>query len=154
MDADLADCADGRTWKDRGAGGEKDPVLDDCAVDVRVWANEHVIAELGRAPTPATYERVLHDHGALAYIDPAVLSGQYCPEEDSRASADVHIAAQDRVWCHVCGRVNGRAGASMLDQHAPYLPGTDMAERCRRADHPDRHQLQRLLMPRQRRRWR
>src|SRR4051794_12646851 len=120
MDADLAGRANGRAGKDRGPGGEKGPVLDDCAVDVRVRSNQHVLTEPRRAATPPAYERVLHDNGALADIGPAVLSGHNGSEEDPRASTDADITAQDGIRRHIRGRINGRAYASMLDQHAPY----------------------------------
>src|SRR4051812_14328437 len=95
MDTNLALCANDGTRKDRDSGGEKDPLLDDRAVDMGVGSHEHVLAKPRRRAPAATHKRVLHDHGAVADVDATVLGAHDSPEQNPRAGADVHITAQD-----------------------------------------------------------
>ena len=61
------------------------------AVDVRVRADEDVVAEPRRVLLAPAHERVLHHHAALADLDRPVLGGQHRAEQDPRVRPDPHV---------------------------------------------------------------
>jgi hypothetical protein len=84
---------------------------------VRVRPDEHVVSDRRRVELAGADERVLHEHAASADLDTAVLGGDDRAEENARARADGHVAAQDRVRRDVGARVDRGAPASMLYKH-------------------------------------
>jgi hypothetical protein len=90
---------------------------------VGVRTDEHVVADDDGMAGPAADQRVLHDHGAGAHVDLAVLGGQHGTEQDPCVGAEAHRAAEHRRRRDVGARVDLRDVAAMFDQH-PAKPAT------------------------------
>src|SRR4051812_7805893 len=138
MDADLAGCSNGRAWKDRGPGGEKCPVLDDCAVDVRVRSNEHVVAEpagVRRRPRTSAFSMTTVRSPTSTRPSSAVTTAPKRIRAPAPTCTSPHKTAFGATYAD--GSTVGLAPRCSINMLRSF-PRSDMAERCRRADHRDR----------------
>jgi hypothetical protein len=89
---------------------------------MRMWPDQHVLADPSRMGSTATHQGVLHDHAASADLDAPILGGEDRSEQHARLGPHTHIAAENRRRSNVRTGIDHRHVPSMLDEHLRHLP--------------------------------
>jgi hypothetical protein len=87
-------------------------VVDARAGQVRVWADQHVVADGRRMAPGAADDGVFHDHAVASHHDRAAVGGEDRAGQDAASGSDGDVAGEDGV-----GRVVGIG----VDAHAGNL---------------------------------